>query len=419
MSFTPEAIVERHHNKIHRANFDLAEACCFPNPDCIHRQIQNAILGTSTKLHDLLRTVPAVDEVSGSVNNLLVGMLNNPTLQSINTPDSNGNNALFFAARSAAPAEVLLPILHRTANINAVNKDGQTFLFLLDPERLHGHPCVCTRGPLGGPFLSHTSSMGCLMSDLERWHFNFEQLDHDCRSFLSFQCASPYFDIEWFRAQMEQTPEWARRLVCLSRVHDSSAMSYVCFIAEGTKRAEVVSLISQWGSTAILTKENTDHYDEYGRTELVNCVESVYMVGGESRVLSDVKKMVSRGVNINGRSRDGSTALIAAAQRCYPDMVAYLLKMGAHVDHRDEYGFTAMDYAAEGFNRSRGRNVAAAVTARFFKSATRLLEYTKLSRSKTQTPEASVLQNLNHSASRRARRSLASMTILEQYRAEG
>ncbi|KAH7067735.1 hypothetical protein FB567DRAFT_254686 [Paraphoma chrysanthemicola] len=402
ISLTPETIVERHRDKIHRANFDLTEACCYPNPKCIHIHIHNAILGTSTELHGLLSSIPAFDGDEGGT----ISSEDDPVFRSINEVDSNGNNALFFAARSAAPPEVLLPILRLTVDINAVNNDGQTFLFLLDPEGFHNRPCICTSGAWGGLFHIHTQSMGCLMSFLERRSFNFEHLDHDRRSFLSFLCASPSFDDEWFHAQLQRTPSWTKTMVGLSRCFDSSDRSYVHYVADETKRTRMVSPLFQWSD--IPASDATQEYDRYGRPRLIQVLESAYSPkDDESQVLHQVKGLVSEGANVNGRSRDGSTALIVAAKRSCPEVVAYLLEMDAQVDHRDDAGFTAMDYAAEGFNRSRKTKVTADVTARSFKSATRLLEYAKLGRSKSKSSDSVSL------------RSLASVTILEQYGAEG
>lgn len=120
--------------------------------------------------------------------------------------------------------------------------------------------------------------------------------------------------MEWFVAQMQQSPDWTRRLVRLSQVFDSSGMSYFNFVADKLKRAWMAGLLQRNHMPVFI--DTMHEYDEHGRTRLLKYLERAYHPSGEEvLVLKNVKILVSMGANVNGRSRDGSTALIVAAKR--------------------------------------------------------------------------------------------------------
>ncbi|KAF1977481.1 hypothetical protein BU23DRAFT_297642 [Bimuria novae-zelandiae CBS 107.79] len=98
----------------------------------------------------------------------------------------------------------------------------------------------------------------------------------------------------------------------------------------------------------------------------------------EVYILQEVRWMVSEGANPNARSRTGSTILHFGAEAALPDLVAFALSEGAQVDLRDNHGFTALDYAAGAFNRSRVLHQPPELTGRSLKSAAKLLDKARL-----------------------------------------
>lgn len=51
------------------------------------------------------------------------------------------------------------------------------------------------------------------------------------------------------------------------------------------------------------------------------------------------------GVDINGKDREGWSALMVAAYCGHRDLVKFLLNAGAAIDDRDSYGYTALMHA--------------------------------------------------------------------------
>jgi ankyrin repeat protein len=70
------------------------------------------------------------------------------------------------------------------------------------------------------------------------------------------------------------------------------------------------------------------------------------MAAAEQGSLAIVQSLLDKGANVDAKSNNGVTALIAAAAKRYPRTVQSLLDNGADVDTKDKYGRTALMVAA-------------------------------------------------------------------------
>jgi hypothetical protein len=59
----------------------------------------------------------------------------------------------------------------------------------------------------------------------------------------------------------------------------------------------------------------------------------------------EVKALLDKGANVEGKDKNGRTALMLAAQRGHDEIVKLLLAKGAHADARDRQGWTAYGLA--------------------------------------------------------------------------
>ena len=59
----------------------------------------------------------------------------------------------------------------------------------------------------------------------------------------------------------------------------------------------------------------------------------------------EVKALLDKGANVEGKDKNGRTALMLAAQRGHDEIVKLLLTKGAHADTRDRQGWTAYGLA--------------------------------------------------------------------------
>lgn len=95
----------------------------------------------------------------------------------------------------------------------------------------------------------------------------------------------------------------------------------------------------------------------------------------EDVICAKVQQLIRCGANVNTRSRGGSTILHFAAKTVFPKLTETLLASDIQVDHRDNAGLSALDYAAKVFNRSRSVKAPAELTARSLKSTAQLLGF--------------------------------------------
>jgi ankyrin repeat protein len=63
--------------------------------------------------------------------------------------------------------------------------------------------------------------------------------------------------------------------------------------------------------------------------------------------LSSIRRLADDGVEVNGQSPNGTTALIAAAKNGQKDTVLELIELGADLNLPDEEGLTALAWAAK------------------------------------------------------------------------
>ncbi|NXD89659.1 ASZ1 protein, partial [Chaetorhynchus papuensis] len=72
----------------------------------------------------------------------------------------------------------------------------------------------------------------------------------------------------------------------------------------------------------------------------------------EENILNTVELLLSRNADPNLTCRKQMTALMYAARKGYPRVVAFLVAHGSHIDAQDENGYTALMWAAQHGHRS-------------------------------------------------------------------
>ncbi|KAF2794217.1 ankyrin [Melanomma pulvis-pyrius CBS 109.77] len=454
---SPSTVLELHQQKALQANAALITMCCSNTPGCVHRYIGDAAKAIIQRARAeeqfnaeqqakrvipdevLNRAISCKAQAEAAVTSLRVFLsdcpipngeltLDDPKLCQINDPDVYGNTTLFFAARSGAPIEILIDILRHVVDVNALNDDGQTFLFLLDLDGVSLKRCCCI-APL---MLSHSSEFECLIRQLEARCFDFDHIDHNGRHFLSYLCASTPFKGDCLIDLAEKDLGWKERLQSLSWVRDSSGSFLQDFLGlnvnngvlarldvnnegltkyiseqfsppfiqdplsenDGKRRTafheyirgeeflRTTSLLSELIRQNKLVygpgylRENINKYDELGHTPIMDFLDRA--VGGrldEESIVAKTRDLVAFGANINARARDGSTLLHIVAKKSCPELLQYVLSVGVQANCRDEAGLTALDYVAESLTRSRTSSAPASLTARSLKAAIPLLDY--------------------------------------------
>ncbi|KAF2131820.1 hypothetical protein P153DRAFT_382714 [Dothidotthia symphoricarpi CBS 119687] len=127
-------VIRLRQRMIEQANTALIQTCCSNDSACIRQFVDGLI----TRRYDPFLTDPCSEVLHAELHQCLSEPMQ-PGL------DPYGNSALFFAARSGAPAGVILPLIDTVADVNAVNADGQTFLFFLDPRGFQHRPWTLTK----------------------------------------------------------------------------------------------------------------------------------------------------------------------------------------------------------------------------------------------------------------------------------
>lgn len=460
LGLTAEGVLETHRRKIEHANTAVIDMCCSENPDCVHAHIIKAIVSPWTASHaleDLYLDGPVLGRCA------LEEIMNDKELQQINTPDSYGNTLLFFAARCGAPLTVLFHLLERTIDINALNHDGQTFLFLLDPEHPTFLHCQCSRTP------AHLSGFECLLLTLEDRSFNFSQIDYSGRSFLAYLCSSGSFDGKWLLQVLDTNRTWRERLESMLHIRDSTGMFLMQFLSLNTRnqllikylaekfplpyaqditsrgfkafareerkdRMELCNLVQSkefiQGSTPLteLAKTSTlrpfsaakiiNTYNRFGQTPLMEYLrKATEKKFDEHSIITKTQEFLLLGANVNARARDDSTVLHLAAKRSCPQLLGLLLANGAQMNHRDNKSLTVLDYATKNFRRSQRSTAPARLTARSFQSVARLLDNTTLGLKRSGTTHNSG-QWTSKGKEKMAERSFESMATLLGHGAE-
>jgi hypothetical protein len=385
---------------IGKANVALVQDCCHDNKDCRHRYIEYL-----TGKDPYLITLRAGD--------LDTRLHVAPVLQP--PADPYGNSETFFAARVGAPAEVTLSLIQVTADVNAINADGQTFLFFLNPLLYSDRYCSCP-----GARMAHISKFECIVRSLERRNFDFDHLDNHGRHFLSFLFSSASFDIQWLSDLMLRDNDWQRRVWRIAQLRDADGIFLIDFMAlRPGFDAMSEDLRSLFRPLFVHNPTHVDHSgivldeDEEGRTSLHQYVQKEFIhtapfyevplpfevvasdinrYNGRGRtpimdfllqafehnidedfICTKAQQLIRCGANVNARSRGGSTILHFAAKKAMPKLLETLLAANIQVDHCDNAGMSALDYAVKVFNRSRSVKAPAELTARSLKSTAHLL----------------------------------------------
>jgi hypothetical protein len=389
-----------------RANFSLAQSCCTNSTDCRHRLICRV---SESDPHLMMRNM-------ADLHTELAAM---PVQQP--PQDSYGNSELFFAARGPTGPDILLSLLSVTEDVNAVNADGQTFLYFLDAryfDRL-GSPCSCLAIEI------HQSRFECLICALELRQYKFDHLDNHGRHFLMYLCASPHFELDWLLRLILCDNEWNERVKRVSQLREVGGTFLIDFLTlhpgfeilnekykslfrpfysfsphladqfevlhnedrhgrsrfhqyvQGDWLLKVPQDEVAWPFLRGLPLENVcdiNKYDGHGRTPIMDFLLRAFDRKLEEEfICAKVKALLRGGANVNARSRGGSTVLHFAAKKAMPRLLGLLLEANIQVDHCDEAGMSALDYAAKVLQRSRSAKSRVEVMARSLKTTAQLL----------------------------------------------
>ncbi|KAF2109455.1 hypothetical protein BDV96DRAFT_604784 [Lophiotrema nucula] len=372
-----DGILAVQRESVERTNAALVSRCCGWRNDCPHRRLA---LRLQTPHSSFLQITSA----------------------EANTVDDYGNNLLFFAARSGACTKLLLDLIDCIENINALNADGQTFLFVLDPEDVQKPYDIAT-----------------LFDKLLERRFSFAQTDHEGRTFISLLCLHPNFSVDWIRVFVQHNCFSENYLYLLTEKRDSSGAflrdylmtrshCYATWLLEKTGRLHptfsehleagsasspdpfwnfndrmdgfelqaALPLFESLDATFVVDVETScpplkkvaqgisnspvqralaldpNHYATDGMTPLLRAV-ALKLYEGATPQLRPYDKAC---INFNARSRDGQTILHFSTIRNRPDVLSQILNIRSQkmqVNHRDRYGFSALDYAVDHYNRSR------------------------------------------------------------------
>jgi hypothetical protein len=414
-----KALALRQENNL-KENTALIQRCCSGRSDCIHKYIKELAQGESGSSD----SSSSESRRSGSLDQ---------NIQSFTGRwlDPHKNDALFFAARVAAPLDALLALVRWAPDLNFIDSTGQTWLHSLDPQvfqpsneahssttslaNVSAPNCRCTSMHYSG--YSHFSKFECLMFALEQTvTFQFDCLDNHGRHFLFYLCSSPAFNILWLLTMMRRYTEWERRIKRVSQLRDRAGLFLVDYLSVRTDFAawdiddqmifqpDIVKHLP----TRLLTDEDDggrtplhvyiqegfldpeahpvlpfpndvvardiNRYDDQGRTPMMSLIENAFERNLDEQVLcTKVERLFTYGANINACSRSGTTVLLFAAKKAYPRLLDVLLTLGAHADHRDDKGQDALAHIAKTIRISQSAKRPVELLARSFKSAAKLL----------------------------------------------
>jgi len=388
------AILDSHQTKKHGINKEIATKCCSRNSDCIHRLVTNLAIS--------MDHVPAEEQP-------------NPVCE------IDDAQTLFFIAFSGAPADTILSAVGSSNDLmNEVDADGQNFMFFLDPTRFWNQTCTCNYTwehcksscacCIGGA--PHSSKFECLIRMLEQRHFDFEHVDHDGRSFLTYLCAEPGFRFEWFSLEARTYHTGLNYVDRLCQLRDSTGHFIVDYlvahpifdsfnevqfshvrpklslyadsynkVVEDERANGRTALHDYWATepmqlnyaTVVWDRRDINRYDLSGRTPLMLFIERSIKVGTDEETMMDwISRGVRRGANINARSRSGSTILHLAVKESLMRVVALVVSLGARANLPDNLGLTPLDYAATKFDLSR--NKESRTIGNSLKTITKLLD---------------------------------------------
>ncbi|CAO2654919.1 Nn.00g116520.m01.CDS01 [Neocucurbitaria sp. VM-36] len=320
--------------------------------------------------------------------------------------DAYGNSELFFAARTGAPVDIMIYLIENTVDLDAVNADGQTFLFFLNSSNFRDSSCNCTKIP----FQSHSSSFECIIRSLESRGFDFDHLDHNGCWFLHYLLYFKAFNLQWLVVLISVDSIWRERVHRMHQMRDSAGLFLADFMFSNPSYLKAASpslpfypsyqsasqVLGQlmdedsFGRTRLhryirddflhAVPSNTlvfesgvvafiNRYNFNGRTPAMEFLEEAIKLDFSSPIIIEkLKVLVQYGANVNARSRGGNTLLHFAAGKARAEVVRYLLTTSVQKDHRDNQGRTAYDHAFHIFKHSRKISVSAKKVLRSFQS---------------------------------------------------
>ena len=88
-----------------------------------------------------------------------------------------------------------------------------------------------------------------------------------------------------------------------------------------------------------VNKKNT-----MGDTPILRFVESIDKGFNETQAQKAILLLISNKANIDSQDRNGRTSLHLSILKKHPVITEFLLKLGADISIRDDYGYTALDY---------------------------------------------------------------------------
>ncbi|KAF1957071.1 ankyrin [Byssothecium circinans] len=330
---------------------------------CIHELIIETIVRNSPESILLLDT-PADGPSIEKKRHTMLSM--------INSRDVVGRNALFFTASQGASLDVLEFILHKTDDVNAVDINGQSFLFHLDLSGIAKvEACHCY--PILG--CKHVSAFECLMKFLKLRCFDFEHLDKDNKSFLSWLCASQHFNIEWLCRLMEGDVEWVHLVVTLAGTLDTTGLSFVDRLNSYGRNLLTESVQTILGASSPTLEEwKSAIYTHSGRTRVHHMLSAAYHPdGNDTIVLRIARHLYYQCASLDTASLNGKTPLIWAAENLCLDTLDFLLSLGVSTSPKDDTGSTALDYAYRNYKASRKARVSATRTGESMRAIADLL----------------------------------------------
>jgi hypothetical protein len=305
--------------------------------------------------------------------------------------DVHGNSELFFATRVGAPVSVLLLLIERTVDLEAVNADGQTFLFFLNPAASFELEPQC------GERTFRSSTICSTIRKLESVNFNFNHLDHHGRPFLFLVLALSEFDGHWLVDLVNLGESWRARLASVAQLKDTPRIflsrlrhlldeghvaynDWIALLIRKDQTAQTWQYIrttflheeacKPFASKVDYTRASINSYSIDGRTPMMEfLIEATDRDMPSSVICEKLDVLLRHGALVNARCcPGGQTVLHLAAGRVRPKIVEFLLSKDINRNLRDDAGRTAYDYAWHLFHQSRKKGVSPIQAARSFQS---------------------------------------------------
>ncbi|KAF2635449.1 hypothetical protein P280DRAFT_195228 [Massarina eburnea CBS 473.64] len=391
VTWRPPTILRQLCDRIVSQNTQLARECCSMDSECIHRHVASAISGDTRRKNRLSRMFEEIEMERESFYRA-TGVYPNDKVCRQNTTDTSGRNALFFAAGLAAPMSVLQELIRQTLDINAVDNDQQTFIYHLDLAGIATEKCQCSSylpwllrpgsssttsdDSTENDYHAHTSAFECLMELLDHVDFDFTHTDNDHKTFLSWLCLSPHFKPEWLCALMSRSTRWTQLILDLSRLRDSSNLSFTDCLSLGDRAilAECISVVPGTLSSMDPYLCDFDIRVPSYRNRVLELLEDAYDVrNDDDDMLAAARNLYSQGANFTSPSQDGRTPLSEARRcKCYKTC-EFLQSLRVAPCGPVPLCSTAQSFTMSVFNLERkAKGSATTLTARSMKSVVKL-----------------------------------------------